>query len=113
MEVLGDFGVGGVDFLLEFVWFLFESLGGFATGSLTFVADFIWDGEDEAVVGVDVFVGEQIFGDADDFAAGDAFAVALVGEGGPVVAGGDDDAAAFQDWLGDFFPEFDAGGSEK
>ena len=57
VEFFGDFGVGRVDFMLEFGGFGFESFGGFATISLAGEADFIWYGEDEAVVGVDIFVG--------------------------------------------------------
>lgn len=113
MEIFGDFGVGGVDFLLEFVGFLFESFGCLATIFLALVADFVGDGENEAVIGVDVFVGEDVLGEADDFTAGDAFAVALVGEGGPVITSGDDDAATAEGRLGDFLPEFDAGGGKK
>lgn len=59
VEFFGDFGVGGVDFLLEGGRFGFESLGGFAPVSLAREANCVGDGENEAVVGVDVFVGEH------------------------------------------------------
>ena len=62
---------------------------------------------------MDVVVGEEIFGKPNDFATRDAFAVALVGEGGPVIASGNDDAAPLQSWLGDFLPKLIAGGGEK
>ena len=59
IEFFGDFGVGGIDFLLEFAGFGFESLGGFATTGLASEANCIGDSQDEAEIGVDVFVGEH------------------------------------------------------
>ena len=59
VEFFGDFGVGGVDFLLEGGGFGFESLGGFAAVGLAREANCVGDGKNEAVVGVDVFVGEH------------------------------------------------------
>ena len=41
VKIFGDFGVGGVDFLLEFVGFLLEGFFSFTTTSLAFVTDFI------------------------------------------------------------------------
>ena len=93
VEFFGDFGIGRVDFLLEFVGSRFECFGGFAAVLLTVEANLVRNDQDETVVRVNITVGESFFGDFDDFAAGDAFAVALVGESGPVVAGRDYDAA--------------------
>lgn len=37
----------------------------------------------------------------------------MVGEGGPVIASGNHDAAGAEGWFGDFVPEFNASGGEK
>ena len=112
VELFGDFRIGGVDFLLEFVGLCFEGFGSFTAVGLTVKANLIRYSQDETEVRVDVFVGKHFFGETNDFATRDTFAVTLIGESGPVVASGNDDAALAQDWFGDFVPKFDAGGSK-
>lgn len=54
IEFFSDFGVGGVDFLLERVWLGFESFDGFATIILASQASLVGKSKDEAVVGIKI-----------------------------------------------------------
>lgn len=58
VELFGDFGIGGIDFLLKFAGFNLKGFFGFAAALLAFVADCVWDGQDKSVVGSEIFVGE-------------------------------------------------------
>ena len=69
VEIFGDFGVGGVDFLLESVGLGLESFGGFAASALAFETDLVGNRQNTTVIRADVAVGEGFFGDFDDFAA--------------------------------------------
>lgn len=60
-EFVGDFGVSGVNFLLESVGFHFEGFFDFAASFLASETNCVGNGKNKAVVGVNIFLGEQIF----------------------------------------------------
>ena len=56
IKILGDFGIGGVDFLLKLIRLDFKSFFGLATTMLAFVADFIGDRKNKAVIWFEISV---------------------------------------------------------